>query len=90
MDIFEVIMANQGAIPKTPRKSSINIRGEQNDFYCILCNKEEPLSKHRHKLFADALTKTEACTRIEKVLELNIETIFQSGIVCRLCYGKVS
>jgi hypothetical protein len=93
-------MANQGAIPKTPkssrpkkdntpRKSSLNIRSEQNYDCCVLCKKEELNIDYRRRLFDDNLAKTKSCERIENTIGLNIDFIFQAGIVCRACDRRI-
>ena len=75
-------MANQGATPKTPksspqktdntpRKSSLNIRSEQNYDLCVLCQREELNPNYLRRLFDENSAKTKACERIENAIGIN-------------------
>ena len=68
----------------TPRKSSLNIRSEQNYDLCVLCQRED----YRRRLFDENSAKTKACERIENTIGISIDFIFQAGIVCRACDRK--
>ena len=73
----------------TPRKSSLNIRSEQNYDLCVLCQREELNPNYRLRLFDENSAKTKACERIENTIGISIDFIFQAGIVCRACDRKI-
>ena len=77
-------MANQGATPKTPksspqntdntpRKSSLNIRSEQNYDLCVLCQREELNPNYPRRLFDENSAKTKPCERIENTIGISID-----------------
>ena len=98
------MMDNLGAIPKTPvssprklsqdtpRKTSINVRisPKSKDLWCMLCGYVQPNVKYKFRLFENVLTKTAACRRIEKTLDITVDSIFNKGYVCKKCDRDVT
>ena len=55
-----------------------------------MCDKEEPNSNNRFRLFENVFSKTAACGRVEIALDTTVESLMHGAIICKRCEKDVT